>query len=214
MITRRKVLKNGTALTVGAVYSGSLISVLTGCSSSSDSNDEVEVLAGGLMVVRPSLCVGCRRCEIGCCWSHGDSSQGPELSRVKVERNMNFGPHGVQFNYHDQHGQVGNRNIVPQTCRQCDVCMTVCPQQAISVNETTGARVVDESLCVGCGYCADHCPQQVITIDKRRRTAQKCDLCEGEPACAQMCPTGAMRFYSWADAEAAIEHHDIYLRLI
>ncbi|QDE30600.1 4Fe-4S dicluster domain-containing protein [Shewanella polaris] len=217
MITRRTLLANGAKVAVGTVYYGTLASFLTGCGSSDDDTSEtpvVKVLAGGLMVVNPVYCVGCRRCEIACSWSHGTSAVSPSTARIKVDRNLNFGPLGVQANYEDQRGEQGDGTIVPSTCRQCDVCMTVCPQGAIYINEAIGARVVDDSLCVGCGYCADKCPQQVITIDSLTRKSLKCDLCEGAPNCAQVCPTGAIKFYTWEDAVAAVEQHEKYLTLI
>jgi Fe-S-cluster-containing dehydrogenase component len=218
MITRRALLANGAKVAVGTVYCGTLVSFLTGCGSSNDDDTKetpiIKVLVGGLMVVNPVICVGCRRCEIACSWSHGDSAVSPSTARIKVGKNLNFGPLGVQANYEDQRGEQGDSTIVPSTCRQCDVCMTVCPEKAISINETTGARIVDESLCVGCGYCADKCPQQVITIDKITRKSLKCDLCEGSPNCAQVCPTGAIQFYTWEDAVTAVEQHEKYLTLI
>lgn len=213
MITRRGMLKGGMGVAVGTVYSGTLISFLTGCGSDSDSQEKVEVLPGGLMVVNPTICVSCRRCEIACGWNHeGDSS--PTLARVKVEKNMNYGPHGVQYDYEIQRGECGDKTVVPATCRHCEVCTEVCPQQAISTNAQTGAKVIDEERCVGCGYCADKCPQQVIKVVRSKMKAVKCDLCNGEPACAQVCPTGAIKFYNWEEAEAALEHYEKYTGLV
>lgn len=213
MITRRGMLKGGMGVAVGTVYSGTLISFLTGCGSDSNSQEIVEVMPGGLMVVNPTVCVSCRRCEIACGWNHeGDSS--PTLARVKVEKNMNYGPHGVQFDYEIQRGECGDKTVVPSTCRHCEVCTEVCPQQAISTNAQTGAKVIDEARCVGCGYCADKCPQQVIKVDRSKMKAVKCDLCNGNPACAQVCPTGAIKFYNWEEAEAALEKYEKYTGLV
>lgn len=213
MITRRGMLKGGMGVAVGTVYSGTLISFLTGCGSDSNSQEIVEVMPGGLMVVNPTVCVSCRRCEIACGWNHeGDSS--PTLARVKVEKNMNYGPHGVQFDYEIQRGECGDKTVVPSTCRHCEVCTEVCPQQAISTNAQTGAKVIDEARCVGCGYCADKCPQQVIKVDRSKMKAVKCDLCNGNPACAQVCPTGAIKFYNWEEAEAVLEQYEKYTGLV
>ena len=46
-------------------------------------------------------------------------------------------------------------------CRDCGICVAICPQHAISRTETEGSDyeyVVDEDLCIGCGFCAGACP--------------------------------------------------------
>jgi len=46
-------------------------------------------------------------------------------------------------------------------CRDCGICIAVCPRQAISKNEPADAAyeyVVDANLCIGCGFCAAACP--------------------------------------------------------
>ncbi|MFQ6370543.1 4Fe-4S dicluster domain-containing protein [Shewanella sp. YIC-542] len=220
MITRRGMLKGSMGVAVGTVYSGTLVSFLTGCGSDNnndngkdDNGGSVVVMPGGLMVVNPILCVGCRRCEAACGWSH-EGDCGPTIARIKVASNMNYGPHHVQANYYDQRGEAGDFTVVPQTCHQCNVCMEVCPQNAISINEKTGAREVDENLCVGCGYCEDKCPQQTIKVVRSKMKSVKCDLCQGEPNCAQVCATGALKFYTWEEAEEALEVYENYTSLV
>jgi len=46
-------------------------------------------------------------------------------------------------------------------CRDCGLCESLCPQQAISRRSLQDDRyeyVVDENRCIGCGYCAGGCP--------------------------------------------------------
>jgi NADPH-dependent glutamate synthase beta subunit-like oxidoreductase/glutamate synthase domain-containing protein 3/NAD-dependent dihydropyrimidine dehydrogenase PreA subunit len=46
-------------------------------------------------------------------------------------------------------------------CRDCGICVSVCPQSAISRKDLEGNAyeyVVDENLCIGCGFCAGACP--------------------------------------------------------
>jgi NADPH-dependent glutamate synthase beta subunit-like oxidoreductase/glutamate synthase domain-containing protein 3/NAD-dependent dihydropyrimidine dehydrogenase PreA subunit len=46
-------------------------------------------------------------------------------------------------------------------CRDCGICVAVCPRAAISRKalENNGYEyIVDENLCIGCGFCAGACP--------------------------------------------------------
>jgi NADPH-dependent glutamate synthase beta subunit-like oxidoreductase/glutamate synthase domain-containing protein 3/NAD-dependent dihydropyrimidine dehydrogenase PreA subunit len=47
------------------------------------------------------------------------------------------------------------------TCRDCGICIAVCPQAAISKKDCGGGgfeMVVDPDRCIGCGFCAGACP--------------------------------------------------------
>jgi len=50
-------------------------------------------------------------------------------------------------------------------CTGCRTCMTVCPYDAISRDETRGIAVVSEARCTGCGTCAAACPSNAIQQD-------------------------------------------------
>lgn len=46
-------------------------------------------------------------------------------------------------------------------CRDCGICITLCPQAAISrvtLDNGDFELVVDGDRCIGCGFCADVCP--------------------------------------------------------
>ncbi len=49
------------------------------------------------------------------------------------------------------------------TCLHCDVCMTFCPDVAISRNEE-GDYVIDYEHCKGCGICVAECPREAMTL--------------------------------------------------
>ncbi len=46
-------------------------------------------------------------------------------------------------------------------CRDCGICVAVCPQSAISREDRGGGEyeyLVDADRCIGCGFCAGACP--------------------------------------------------------
>jgi NADPH-dependent glutamate synthase beta subunit-like oxidoreductase/glutamate synthase domain-containing protein 3/NAD-dependent dihydropyrimidine dehydrogenase PreA subunit len=52
-------------------------------------------------------------------------------------------------------------------CRDCGMCETICPQNAISRKGLNGDNyeyIVNEDLCIGCGFCAGVCPTGVWEI--------------------------------------------------
>ena len=48
--------------------------------------------------------------------------------------------------------------ITSELCCGCQICVNVCPYQAISFDEARGVAMVNEALCKGCGACAAACP--------------------------------------------------------
>ena len=127
-------------------------------------------------------CTGCLQCEMACSYEH-EGIFNPAKSSIKV------------FNFHDE------GRFVPYTCTQCDEawCMTACPVDAITLDATTGAKVVNESTCVGCKVCTIACPFGTINYNSSTGKVTKCDLCGGDPQCVDACPTGAITYVE-ADA--------------
>lgn len=52
-------------------------------------------------------------------------------------------------------------------CTQCDVCLTFCPDAAITQN-ADGYYTVAMDYCKGCGICAAECPRGAITMTQDR----------------------------------------------
>ena len=53
------------------------------------------------------------------------------------------------------------------TCRDCNVCVHICGQNAISRQEFPSGAFefrVDDELCIGCGFCAAACPSGIWTM--------------------------------------------------
>ncbi|UCD45225.1 MAG: 4Fe-4S dicluster domain-containing protein [Candidatus Bathyarchaeota archaeon] len=121
-------------------------------------------------VVRDYIrCSGCRLCEVACTMKH-EGRIWPEASRIRV---FMLVP-GAE---------------VPHLCAQCSEypCVSSCPADALSVNDDTGAVIVDEEKCTSCGACIKACPGQVPHLHPEKRHALICDLCGGDPECAKIC---------------------------
>lgn len=57
----------------------------------------------------------------------------------------------------------------PERCKQCSLCISVCPTNSISFGEeinTAGYRftIIDHKKCIACGMCYLTCPDGVYTI--------------------------------------------------
>lgn len=192
----------------GAGLAGAFAATALGCVSMKTRDGrkvDVWALSSGAIVHDPNLCVACRRCETACT-VRNDGKGSAYISRIKVNRNMNYGKAGVTAAFARADGQQGNFRIVGETCRQCShpACGKACPVGAITADPATGARVVNTSRCVSCGACEDACPWGIITLDPETKLSTKCVLCDGDPNCVKNCPTGAIKFYPWEQAEALI----------
>lgn len=56
-----------------------------------------------------------------------------------------------------------------ERCKQCGLCIPVCPRQAISFGEEitpAGYRytVIDQEKCIACGMCYIICPDGVYEV--------------------------------------------------
>ena len=160
-----------------------------------------EANAKFMVIAQPSRCTGCNRCELACS-SFNEGKAQPAISRVKVSRNLNFGPEGAQAGMWRGMGQFGNFRVIQDTCRQCAhpiPCASACPNAAIQVVPPTNARVVNVDKCTGCRQCQAACPWGMTAFDEAINKATKCHLCNGSPECVKACPTGALQYVAWQD---------------
>jgi Fe-S-cluster-containing hydrogenase component 2 len=127
--------------------------------------------------IDPGKCTGCLQCEMACSYEH-TGAFNPARSFIKV------------FTFHHE------GRFAPYTCTQCDEawCMHACPVEAISIDHSTGAKVVSDDKCVGCKVCTIACPFGTINYSQATGKVVKCDLCGGDPQCAAACPTDAITY--------------------
>jgi Fe-S-cluster-containing dehydrogenase component len=192
-LTRRRFLQAGGLSVVGLSALGAWLSA--------EAAPPVLILprATGLVLADPTKCVGCRRCELACT-EYNDGKAAPTMARIKVARNLNFGPRGAFLGREGQ-GTWGNGLVVQEVCRQCAdaACAAACPVQAIGAKSPTNARTVDKEKCIGCRTCVSACPFRMMAFDEEAGRATKCTLCDGQPKCVNACPASSLRYVAWRE---------------
>jgi Fe-S-cluster-containing dehydrogenase component len=139
-------------------------------------------------------CIGCQACVAACSECH--THRGAPMVQVEeIEPGL-------------------TPQTAPQVCMHCvdPTCASVCPADAIKVDEN---GVVHSSLkprCVACANCELACPFGVPVVNIGASQMQKCDLCFDRtsaglrPMCATVCPTGALFYGSEGEIEKLRPH--------
>jgi len=128
-------------------------------------------------IVTPSLCTGCRTCELACSFAHQVDGK-PGHTRIVIRS-----------------GKAPDLWI-PVVCLQCDdpACVKSCLVDALRRNPETGAVELNQEKCVKCMACVAACPFGCSLLDSQHNMIVKCDLCGGDPVCAHFCPSKALSF--------------------
>ena len=150
-----------------------------------------------IVYVELDRCIACHNCERACLFHKSEQRTGSNAN-IFVSVDMDL------------------RRIFTGTCLQCEsaLCMAVCPSGALSRDPRTMAVVVDTKTCLACGMCIMACPFGYMELDDTSRRATKCDLCNGDPKCVQVCMAGALHFGSIDSlAERKRQHPDHLLGL-
>ena len=151
------------------------------------------------MLVDVSKCIGCWWCYAAC----KNYNNLPETIKPDPEVPPGLSPHTwtTLFALEKSDGW----SLRKQACMHCTdaACVEVCPSGALSYNEL-GFVQYERDKCIGCGYCAEYCPFEVPQLESNKVTGvglmDKCTFCRDrvtnsqQPACAEACPTGAIKF--------------------
>jgi carbon-monoxide dehydrogenase iron sulfur subunit len=132
------------------------------------------------LTIESEKCIGCKSCELACSLAN-EGQLNSSLSRI-TEITFIEGKYPLPHNF-------------VSTCRQCAdaPCLSSCPTKAISrLRDKTKTVVIDRDTCIGCGKCVDACPFGAMLFVREAKKACKCELCGGNPACAAICPSGAI----------------------
>ncbi|MHC1753229.1 4Fe-4S dicluster domain-containing protein [Humidesulfovibrio sp.] len=139
-----------------------------------------------ILFIDYARCIGCETCESACRFVHGQS-------RINMTRTVG----GI---------------MAPVYCRHCEnaACIKGCTRGAL-LRAEDGSVLLNSVLCAGCETknCMLACPYGGIFCPGRMDDAMaKCDLCQRRlamgmpPACAELCPCGAIHYVSRAEAKS------------
>jgi Fe-S-cluster-containing dehydrogenase component len=161
---------------------------------------EAKGLDGPGVLVDTTLCVGCRACESACAEANAlpPPAEGDAVFKEKRDTAQQVFTVVNRFEK-----EPGVERYVKRQCMHCvaPACASACPVQAM-VKLPTGPVVYDASRCMGCRYCMIGCPFDVpkYEYESNAPRVRKCTFCakrqaEGKlPACAEVCPSGALTF--------------------
>jgi Fe-S-cluster-containing dehydrogenase component len=163
------------------------------------------------VLVDATRCVGCRACEAAC--SEANHNAEPVAlgdDRVFETRRDTDQRTFTVVNRFASSAPDGGAPVrfVKKQCMHClqPACASACPARALE-KTADGPVVYDGSRCLGCRYCMMACPFDgpKFEYDKNVPYVKKCTFCaerqaEGlPPACAEVCPSGALTFGTRAE---------------
>jgi len=132
-----------------------------------------------VLTADPQKCTGCRTCEVACSVQHAQVSN-PVRARIRV----------VNWD--------AEKKFIPVSCQHCEdaPCLQACPQEAIGREPDLERVAVDYHKCVGCRTCFYACPFGAMNFDADRGRPFKCNLCDGQPLCVELCEDKALTYTS------------------
>lgn len=132
-------------------------------------------------------CVGCHACVVACQIENGSEQSVPwrEIST---------------YNSFQHPGLPVFHNSL--ACNHCEEapCKSSCPALAYTRDEELNTIVFHAERCIGCSYCTWACPYDAPKYVNTKGIVEKCTSCQHrllenkKPACANLCPTGALDY--------------------
>ncbi len=151
-------------------------------------------------------CVGCRACQSACRAANKTPPSVVLVDGVAYDAPLDL--NGTTLTVIKRWEDGPRSGFVKAQCMHCadPACVSVCMMKALH-KEARGVVAYDADRCIGCRYCQLACPFNVPRFEWSRAAPRitKCELCrhrfqEGKgPACAEVCPRGALVFGKRAD---------------
>lgn len=118
-------------------------------------------------------CTGCLSCQLACSFQRLQI-YNPEKAALKIKPSY------------------GINNSSAIYCRHCinPTCLKACEFGAIEM--VNGVVEINKEKCTSCGLCVEKCPFNAIFFEEEEDGVYKCDQCEGQFKCVQVCTTGAI----------------------
>jgi molybdopterin-containing oxidoreductase family iron-sulfur binding subunit len=155
------------------------------------------------MVIDLDRCTGCGACMVAC----AAENNVPALPPQATER-TGITPMLVRKVSNGMEGAARRDAFIPIMCMQCEhetPCASVCPQQAVQLDKTTGIVMQMPQRCLGCRYCMTACPYHARYFNwwdpswpagmekslnpgvsvRMRGVVEKCNLCHARLHAAQ-----------------------------
>ena len=152
------------------------------------------------MLIDTSKCMACRACQVAC--KQWNQLPAEETRFEGTYENPLQLSHNTWTKVGFREAKIGNEVkwfFSKHGCMHCGdaACLSICPAGAIYRTEE-GSININYENCINCGYCRDNCPFQVVGWSQEE--PYKCTFCveriqAGQsPACASVCPSGAITF--------------------
>jgi Fe-S-cluster-containing dehydrogenase component len=154
------------------------------------------------VLVDTTRCVGCRGCEAACGEANGLPGPDRPGDDVVFETRRKTDVRTLTVvNRYDK--TAGEHRFVKTQCMHCvdPACASACLAKALE-KTAAGPVVYHPERCLGCRYCMVACQFDVpkFEFESAAPFVKKCSFCaerqaQGlQPACASVCPTGALQF--------------------